>query len=232
MTGSRRTIGQGACEGPGRAIDPLYPFSCKHLTSDDIEQTARVYTDVFLNDEPTSRRHALDREIFLPYARFYVDVCVRKKLSFIAIEKESLNVIGFILCSDLTTDWDSEGKMMMDFLSHFHETLVAIDELEGRYFDRTRISRGRVLHVFQIGVIREFRGRSVSTTLIRRVLIDALERGYLQVVADCTSPLSSRSFERCGFYEAGSISYDDLMINGSRFFNGLDGAISLMVKDL
>jgi len=232
MTSPAGQQGTGILRCLKMAMEPPHPFACVQLTADDIEETARVYTDVFLKDEPTSHRHVPDPLRFFPYVRFYVDFCERKKLSFVARDTESLNVIGFILCSDLTTDWDAEGKKMTEFLSHFHETLVAIDELEGRCFDRTRIPPKTILHVFQLGVIREFRSRSVSTALIRRVLRHARDQDFLKVVADCTSLASCHAFERCGFYEAGSISYDAISINGVRFFNGLDGGISLMIQDL
>jgi hypothetical protein len=52
------------------------------------------------------------------------------------------------------------------------------------------------------------------------------------VVADCTHPGSRRSFEQCGFHEAGSLSYDAFSLDGVRFFAGLEGGISLMVRDL
>lgn len=229
---SGRTTEHRVLESPKNPIRPPSPFTCVPLTVDDCEQTARVYMDVFIRDEPTSRRHAPDPVRFIPYARFYVDFCRRKQLSFIARDQEKNQVIGFILCSDLVTDWDAEGTIMTAFLSHFHETVVAIDELERRFFDLGTIPPGTVMHVFQIGVTREFRGLSVSTTLIRRVLAHAREQGFHQVIADCTSQESCRSFERCGFYEVGRTAYDTISINGTRFFTGLEGGITLMARDL
>lgn len=55
---SDRTGGSRAMEGTEwvKGLDHL--FACVQLTTDDSEETARVYTDVFLQDEPTSRRYA------------------------------------------------------------------------------------------------------------------------------------------------------------------------------
>lgn len=121
---------------------------------------------------------------------------------------------------------------MKTFLSNFHEPVAAINELETSYFDRETTPPGTVMHVFQIGVTREFRGLSVSTTLIRRALVQARHQGFSRVIADCTSRVSCRSFERCGFDTAGSLSYDAIRINGTHFFSGLDGELTLMVRDL
>ena len=229
---SDRTTEHKVLASSKNATRPPSSFTCVPLTSDDCEQTARIYMEVFLRDETTSRRHAPDPVRFLPYTRFYVDFCRRKQLSFIARDQEKDEVIGFILCSDLVTDWDAEGTLMTAFLSHFHETVVAIDELERRCFDLGTIPPGTFMHVFQIGVTWEFRGLSVSTTLIRRVLAHAREQGFHQVIADCTSQESCHSFERCGFYEVGRTAYDTISINGTRFFTGLEGGISLMARDL
>ncbi|NMB79095.1 MAG: hypothetical protein GYA23_08370, partial [Methanomicrobiales archaeon] len=62
-------------------------ISCTPLTSPDAEDAARIYTEVFLSDEPTSHRHGLDPGIFYPYALHYVRSLVTKDLSFIARDK-------------------------------------------------------------------------------------------------------------------------------------------------
>lgn len=202
------------------------------LTEPDVEQAARLYTEVFLTDEPTSHRHALDPALFLPYARFYVRSLVRKDLSFIARDERTKEILGFIFCFDLTDNPEDEGEVMVAFLAHFREAVAMINELEDRHLNRKEIGAGSVLHVFQIGVHRKFRGNGIAQSMIRRVIDHARKRGFRQVIADCTSPASQRTFEQCGFYEVGFSPYEAFRMDNVRFFAGLEGGISLMVKDI
>jgi ribosomal protein S18 acetylase RimI-like enzyme len=215
--------------------NPPAPSSCQPiftlLAESDVEEVSRLYTEVFLADEPTTRRHAPDPAFFLHHARFYARFLLKNPLSFIARDERTGTIAGFIFCVDLTDDPGEDGPEMAEFLTHFGELVALIDELEAQHLDRNGIGRGSVLHVFQIGVSRHYRGRGLAQALIRRVLAHAGERGFRQVVADCTGPASRSAFARCGFYEAGSVSYNAFRMNDDRFFAGIDGGISLMVKE-
>ncbi len=205
---------------------------CVPLTESDVESAARLYTEVFLADEPTSHRHALDPALFLPYARFYVGSLVRKDLSFLIRDETTNELAGFIFCFDLTDDPEKESAVMAEFIAHFKEAVAMIHELEDRYINLEEIKAGSVLHIFQIGVSRQYRKTGIAQAMIHRVLAHARKRGFRQVIADCTSPASKRVFEQCGFSEMGFSPYGTFSMNGVRFFAGLDGGISLLVKNI
>ncbi|MHB8165137.1 MAG: GNAT family N-acetyltransferase [Methanoregula sp.] len=211
--------------------DPA-PFTCLPLSLDTVEAAARLYTDVFVRDEPTTRWHRLNEKDFLPFARTYVQFCETEGLSFIARDEKTGDVIGFIFCHDLTMDLDALGPEMRGFLSQFDATIQLISALEEKYLDLESIAPGMAMHVYQLGTRREFRNRSVSTALIHQTCAFARDRGFRKVVADCTGPQSTQSFSQCGFTRAGSIPYASFLVGGRVVFDGLDGEISLMVKDL
>jgi len=188
--------------------------------------------EVFLTDEPTSHRHALDPALFLPYARFYVRSLVRKDLSFIARDERTKETLGFAFCFDLTDNPEDEGASMVAFLSHFREAVAMINDLEDQHLNRAGLPTGSVLHVFQIGVRQKDRGKGIAQAMIHRVITHARKRGFRQIVADCTSRASQSTFEQCGFCEVEFSSYDAFSLNGIRFFAGIDGGISLMIRDI
>jgi ribosomal protein S18 acetylase RimI-like enzyme len=208
------------------------PVTCVALTGPAVESAARLYTEVFLADEPTTRHHAPDPAFFLPHAQEYVGSLARKNLSFLARDTKTEELTGFIFCFDLTEDPADEGESMVIFIAHFREAVAMINELEDRHLDRSAIRPGSVLHIFQIGVSHEFRGRGVAKAMIRHVLAEARVQGFRQVVADCTGPASKKAFEACGFSQKGFLSYDAFTMDGVRFFDGLDGGISLMARDI
>lgn len=202
------------------------------LTEPNVEPAARLYTEVFLADEPTSHRHALDPALSLPYARFYVRSLVRKDLSFIARDKRTKEILGFVFYFDLTDNLEDEGESMVAFLAHFREGVALINELEDRHINRKEIDAGSVLHVFQIGVHRKFRGNGIAQAMIHMVIDHAYKRRFRQVITDCTSPASQRTFEQCGFNEVGFSPYEAFSMNGVRFFSGLEWGIALMMRDI
>jgi ribosomal protein S18 acetylase RimI-like enzyme len=210
--------------GPGLIVSPL--------AETDVEEAARLYTDVFLNDEPTSRRHALEPARFFPFAQMYVQSLIKKDLSFLARDPRTGTLAGFTFCFDMNDDPAQESPQMAEFIRHFREAVAMIDELEARYLDRETIPRGSVLHIFQIGVDRHYRLRGVAQQMIRQALAHAGKRGFTRAIADCTNPASKQMFEHCGFQELGMYPYESFSMDGARFFSGLEGGISLMVKDL
>jgi len=212
---------------------PAIPeYSCDPLTMPDTENAARLYREVFLSDEPTTHLQAPDPALFLPDALRYVRYLAENDLSFVAHDTRTGDLIGFIFCFDMTADFDGQGEWMKHYLGHFPDAVAMIDMLEDRYLNRQGLVSGSALHIFQIGVSRRYRGCGIAGCLIRTTLDHARKRGFRQAVADCTSTVSCRTFERCGFSSSGFLSYGDFSRNGTRFFSGLAGGITLMVKEL
>jgi GNAT superfamily N-acetyltransferase len=215
-----------------RDIPTEIPVTYALLSGSTTEETTRAYTEVFVNDEPMTHRHHIDPDTFLCHARGYIRFCADAQQSFIACAPLTGECAGFILCSDLATDFSCLGAEMATFLAFFPASVAIIDALEDAFQDREHIARGATLHVFQLGVRRSYRNQSIATNLIHRVLFHAKEQGFRHIVADCTGPVSRHTFERCGFIERGHIPYDTFSTGNCMFFAGLPGGISLMVRDL
>jgi len=111
------------------------PFACIHLNLDTIETTARLYTEVFVLDKPTTRWHTEKEEEFLPFARRYVQFSETKGLSYIAKEEKTGKGIGFIFCSDLTMELDAFGPEMRWYLTRFDAIIQLIDACEEKYLN-------------------------------------------------------------------------------------------------
>jgi ribosomal protein S18 acetylase RimI-like enzyme len=202
------------------------------LTASDVDGAARLYAAVFLADEPTTHRHAPDPALFLDHARPYVQSLAGRGESFLARDGTTGELAGFIFAFDMTKDPADRAPSMGEFLAHFREAVAMISELEQQSLMFNGIAPGTALHVFQIGTGRQYRGQGFAQALIGHLLACARERGYRQVVADCTSAASRRLFETCGFSEAGSLSYEEFSMDGTVFFSGLDGGIHLMVHEV
>ncbi len=208
------------------------PVTYSLLCVDTIAQVARAYTDVFVQDEPMTRRYMIDPDTFFLYARQYVQHCADASLSIIAEDTISSECVGFILCCDMAKDISTLWREMAKFLSFFPDAVAIIDALKQKCLHRDMSHPGTTLHIFQIGVRDNYRKQAIATNLIHHICGHAKKRGFRQIVADCTGPVSCHTFKRCGFQVLGNIPYNSFSFKGRKFFAGLEGGISLVMREL
>ncbi len=233
MAGQTKHPGNGVIP-PGTATDSSSSgeLVCIPLTESDMDESARLYSEVFLAEEPTPRSRVPDPAMFLHYARLYARFLAGKNLSLVVRDERTHDLAGFIFCIDMTETAESVGEWAVEFLSEFREAVIMINELEDRYINRAAISPGSMLHIVHVGVSRSYRGKGMAQLMIKKALALARERGFRHAIADCTGPVSRHSFEQCGFHEAGFSSYEAFSLNGDRPFAGREGGIFLMVRDM
>ena len=219
---------------PGTAPDSLSsgPLICIPLTESDVEESARLYTEVFLAEEPVPQGREPDPVWFLNYSRQYARYLARKNLSFVVRDQLTHNLAGFIFCADMAETPESVGEWVLEILAEFREVITMITELEDRHINRQEILPRSMLHIVHVGVSRSYRGKGIAQFLIRKALAHAQERGFSHAIADCINQASRHSCEKCGFHEAGFSSYEAFSLDGDRPFVGREGGIFLMQKDM
>ena len=219
---------------PGTAPDSLSsgPLICIPLTESDVEESARLYTEVFLAEEPVPQGREPDPVWFLNYSRQYARYLARKNLSFVVRDQQTHNLAGFIFCADMAETPESVGEWVLEILAEFREVITMITELEDRHINRQEILPRSMLHIVHVGVSRSYRGKGIAQFLIRKALAHAQERGFSHAIADCINQASRHSCEKCGFHEAGFSSYEAFSLDGDRPFVGREGGIFLMQKDM
>jgi ribosomal protein S18 acetylase RimI-like enzyme len=217
---------------PGPGVSPTGIPACIPLEEADSDEAARIYRDVFLADEPTTHTRSPDPARFLHYAKLYTRFLAGKNLSFVARDEHTNELAGFIFCVDMTGSLESAGEWTTLIIEDFREAMTMINELEDRYIKLADTLPGSVLHIFQVGLSRKYRGHGIAQLLIQRALSNAQEYGFRRAVADCTNPASRRSFEQCGFHEVGFSSYKEFSLDGDRYFSECEGGIWLMARDI
>jgi GNAT superfamily N-acetyltransferase len=202
------------------------------LKDPDIRETTTFYRDIFLKDEPMTRIHGIDPGIFFQHALVYTALCARDDLSFIARNCVTGDFAGFVLCSDLCTDWLVRDPRMAGLFSLFHESTCILEFLEEHYRKNYPCGTGKSLHLFQVGITPRFRGQGIAQSLIRTAVEHAYRRGFTHAFAECTWSASRELLLRCGFSGVYRIRYREFCTNGAYFFKDLPGEITLMVREL
>jgi len=200
------------------------------LTKTSAEEVAVVVTDTFLNHEPVISSLGVNREDYLFCAKVYCADAAEKGLSLMARDRNSGEIAGFIICEDLVTEWNQDEDAKL--ISLIAPALSLVHDLEQKFLLEENLEKGQCLHIFQVGVLPGFQGKSIATTLIQETVEVAREKGYFYAAADCTGPVSQRCHQKCGFTQQDSIDFRSFDFEGERVFSKLKGACALMVKKL
>jgi len=200
------------------------------LTKTSAEEVAVVVTDTFLNHEPVISSLGVNREDYLFCAKVYCADAAEKGLSLMARDRNSGEIAGFIICEDLVTEWNQDEDAKL--ISLIAPALSLVHDLEQKFLLEKNFEKGQCLHIFQVGVLHGFQGKSIATTLIQETVDVAREKGYLYAAADCTGPVSQRCHQKCGFTQQDSIDFRSFDFEGKRIFSKLEGACALMFKRL
>jgi len=217
---------------PDLGGSPSGKLACIPLTESNADEAARIYSEVFLADEPTTQTRSPDPARFFHYGRLYTRFLAGKNLCYVVRDEWAHELVGFIFCVDITETLEDIGEWTTLIVEDFSEAMTMINELESRHINLADTSPGSVLHIFQIGVDRKYRSQGIAQLLIHQVLANARDHGFRQAVADCTSQASRRSFEKCGFHEVGFSSYEEFSLEGNRYFAECEGGIYLMMRDI
>jgi len=211
-------------------------FSYELLTLDTVDEMAVLVSGEFVTDEPMYMALGILPAEFLPLARIFVPWCAREGLSFLARDRATGRGAGFVLATDLVHEPYGSLRDQYSASDHFWEKIMHerafLDKLEKPYLEREKPGKGKILHVTALGVQKEHQGKGLATRLIRTALWHGEEKGFRKAIADCTGPASLRVHEKCGFTVAGSLDYRSFEGNGEYPFAGLQGACSLVEKEL
>jgi len=200
------------------------------LTKSFAEEAAVVVTDTFLNYESVVSSLGVSREDYLSCAKVYCADAAEKGLSLVARDRNSTEVAGFIICEDLVTEWNQDEDAKL--LSLTAPALSLVHDLEQKFLLEKNFEKGQCLHIFQVGVLPGFQGKSIATTLIKEAVEVAREKGYSYAAADCTGPVSQRCHQKCGFTHQDSITFQSFDFESRPVFSKLQGECVLMVKKL
>lgn len=185
----------------------------------DIEETASCISQVFSNFEPMAKTLKIS---FNEFYRFALPVCqkaVEQKISIIAKDQKTEEIVGFIISEDFTT----VSQYPLDGIDHkFEGVFSLLSELEENYQKCHLIKARQVLHIFMLGVQEKYNKRHIATTLVRENLNLAKHHNFEIAITEATSVGSQRIFRNFGFIEEFAIEYKPYKFKGKHIFSSIE----------
>ncbi|KAL9652248.1 hypothetical protein ABK040_011908 [Willaertia magna] len=194
-------------------------FEIKILTEEYVEQVAMALAVVFALEEPLAIGTKTSVEAYYPYALGYIERCAKAKLSHIAVEKSTNKAVGFHLCFD-SDGWveppsDDEGILLhLRFLDDLHAKYE--EEQQKLHFGKSSTTTShnvkKIYKICSAGTYKEYRRLGLAKQMFQEAVKLAKEKGYEQIMVECTGYASQRLYEKLGFRELTRLYYENYEI--------------------
>jgi ribosomal protein S18 acetylase RimI-like enzyme len=185
----------------------------------DIEETAACISQVFSSFEPIAKALKISVSEF---DRLAIPVCQKAadaKLSIVAKDPNTREIVGFIISEDFMTN-DTDPPEGID--NKFEAVFSFLSDLEENYRSGHPVKAGEVLHIFMLGVQEKYTNRHIATKLVKENLNLAKHHNFEIAIADATGVGSQHIFRSLGFTEEFAIEYKSYKFQGKQIFSSLE----------
>jgi ribosomal protein S18 acetylase RimI-like enzyme len=199
--------------------------------SSDADAVVRLLAQVFSEAEPPAVAMALSAADLEQFLRLIVSSVVADGLTVISRTAETGGLTGVLFTDDFAKPPTLDvARITPKFLP----ILSMLDRLDQQFRKGKTISPGEYLHLFMLGVDRQFAGQGIGQQLIRACLDNGSRRGYRTALTEATGRVSQHIFRKNGFSDQFSVAYSTFTYENRLVFASIrehEGAI-LMGRSL
>ena len=189
------------------------------LQEKDLEQTINCLVEVFTSAEPMSIALKITPKESYPLAETICKKAVKDKLSHIAKDSVTSQVIGFVISEDFSTALSLEN--VKNLSEKFKPDFQLLEELREQYELDKKIVKRKLLHSFLWGVKEEYRSRHINSNLVKENNNLAIQKGFSGVVVECSGNISQHLARKQGFEDRFSIDYQTFEYQGMKVFKDI-----------
>jgi len=205
----------------------------KVLEEKDLHQTINCLAKVFPNDNPLLRAVGMTPDEYYPIAETVCKLAVKHDCSYITIDKNNGEIIGFLLCKDLMSQ-ENELKNLSEFSQRVRPIRTLIDTICAGYTEEKKVISGDVINLLMLGVKKEYRGQGIASHLVVQTLEKARRKGFKIAISQAVHTRAQQIFLNLDFKEIFSVEYGSYSFQGVKPFEKIIGhtICSLMEKIL
>ncbi len=197
----------------------------------DCDDIVRLLAQVFSDSDPPAVAMGLSFEEMEQFLQLVVPNVIPDGLSVIARIKDNGKLAGVMLSDEFASPLPLDQSQISSKLLPILSMLDGLDE----QFRRGKIvSPGQYLHLFMLGVDREFAGHGVGQGVVKVCLDNAAHIGYRIALTEATGRVSQHIFGKNGFVERFNVFYQDFIYEGKKVFASIEdhGRVILMERSL
>ena len=172
----------------------------------DSDEIVRLLAKVFSESDPPAVAMALTAADFEQFLQLIVSSVVADKLTIISRSAETGTLAGVLFTEDFSsTPVLDLSRINPNFLPIF-SMLGALDQ---QFRMGRTVSSGEYLHLFMLGVDRQFTGQGIGQKLIKACLQNGCHKGYRMALTEATGKVSQHIFRKNGFADRFSVAYSN-----------------------
>jgi len=188
----------------------------KLLSGDYLNEAVDCLTDEFTLHEPIVKSLGITSEMFKPYVWEVCIKAIREKLSFVAIDEDTDELLGCAIVEDFGLH--SEAKeLMLSRCPEIEPRVLLVETLASKFREKNRVKEGKYIRLFMIAVISKTKGIGIATILNELIFRHSKYLGYEKVIAEPTGKISQNILlNKYHFEKIDSIKYKDFIYNGKK----------------
>lgn len=197
----------------------------------DADDMSRLLSAVFAEGDPPAVAVGLEPSEFEAFVRLFCRQAARQELTIVAHCAETGEICGVLLTVDSASRLPDGIDQVSDKFDPIFDILEQLDE---EYRGGEDVAFGESIHLFLLGVKKRFSGMGVAQNLISKCVANGASRSYRVAVTEATNKASQHVFQKQGFVERVSRSYDKHRFDGRVPFASIadQGGPILMTKEL
>ena len=191
------------------------PFEPAVATASDTDEVVDLLATVFSESDPPAVAMGLSSAEMKLFLREVVPSVLPDGLTMIARCPETDRLAGVMLSDDFASLPALEPGHISPKLLPILSMLETLDE---QFRRRKVIAHGQFLHLFMLGVGRQFAGRGVAQGVVQACLANASGKGYRTALTEATGRVSQHIFRKNGFTDRFRACYKDFLFEGQPVF--------------
>ena len=205
----------------------------KVLEEKDLHQTIDCLANIFPNGNPLLRAVGMTPDEYYPIAEIVCNLAVKHDCSYIAKDKSSGQIIGFLLCKNLMSK-GNELKNLSSFSQRVRPIRALLDLIVVEYTEEKKNISGDIIDLLMLGIKKEYRGQGIASKLIVKTIEMARCKGFKIAISQVVHMRAQQIFLKLNFQEILSVEYGSYSFQGIKPFEKIIGhtKCSLMEKIL
>ena len=152
------------------------------------------------------------------FSRFVCEKAISEGVSVLAWDRLNEKVAGFCINEPFSTIADFRHLPLPHKFFPLFDFLKQLDDVAGA---RVRVPSAKIFHLFNLGVLHEYRRFGIAKRLILESLEMAAQHGFEYAVAETTGVGSQTLCGRLGFNTLHAVPYAEYEFSGERPFAGI-----------
>lgn len=196
-----------------------------------LEQMSDLVAKAFTQFDPMAIAQNLSKDEFADYIKLLGEWAEREKLTVIARNKSSDEVVGAVIAGDFASNSPLNPENSASISPKFEPIVELLESLETQYKQGKRIRAGEYLYVYMLAVSPNYQRKKIAQNLIRICLNNGIEKGFTRAFTEAANSVSQHIFRKLDFRPRHEIFYQEFTYQGVPVFANIRGHKGTILMD-